>query len=294
MKKNQRVLVLGSTGMVGHLLCKYLISNSDFILFDIARSYKFRDKTNLFDVKNEKDFCEFIKLIKPDYIINCIGVLIRESNISIENAIYINSYFPHMLKKFASQINAKLIHISTDCVFSGKKGNYIESDFRDGNGIYAQTKILGEIQDTTNLTLRTSVIGPEIRDSGEGLFGWFMRQEDTISGFEKVIWSGVTTFELAKIVKLSIDNELTGLHHVTNNSSISKYELLKLFKKYTKKNIEIKPFNGKSLDKSFIDTRLLFGYKIPSYDDMIYEMISFIKNNKSMYPQYKFLNFDKK
>ena len=280
--------------MVGHLLCKYLITNSDFILFDIARSYKFREKTNLFDVKNEKDFCDHIKYIKPDYIINCIGVLIRESNTSIENAIYINSYFPHMLKKFASQINSKLIHISTDCVFSGKKGKYIESDFKDGTGIYAQTKILGEIQDTTNLTLRTSVIGPEIRDSGEGLFGWFMRQEGIISGFEKVIWSGVTTLELAKIIKLSIDNELTGLCHVTNNSSINKYELLKLFKKYTQKNIEIKPFNGKSLDKSLIDTRLLLGYKIPSYDDMISEMITFIKNNKSMYPQYKSLNFDKK
>ena len=294
MKKNQRVLVLGSTGMVGHLLCKYLISDSDFILFDIARSYKFRDKTNLFDVKNEEDFCEYVKLIKPDYIINCIGVLIRESNMSIENAIYINSYFPNMLKKFASQINSKLIHISTDCVFSGKKGNYIESDFRDGNGIYAHTKILGEIQDTTNLTLRTSVIGPEIKDSGEGLFGWFMRQEGTIFGFKKVIWSGVTTLELAKIIKLSIDNKLTGLHHVTNNSSISKYELLKLFKKHTKKNIEIKPSNEKSLDKSLIDTRLLLGYKIPSYDDMISEMITFIKTNKSMYSQYKPLNFDKK
>jgi dTDP-4-dehydrorhamnose reductase len=294
MKKNQRVLVLGSTGMVGHLLCKYLISDSDFILFDIARSHKFRDKTNLFDVKNEEDFCEYVKLIKPDYIINCIGVLIRESNMSIENAIYINSYFPNMLRKFASQINSKLIHISTDCVFSGKKGNYIESDFRDGNGIYAHTKILGEIQDTTNLTLRTSVIGPEIKDSGEGLFGWFMRQEGTIFGFEKVIWSGVTTLELAKIIKLSIDNKLTGLHHVTNNSSISKYELLKLFKKHTKKNIEIKPSNEKSLDKSLIDTRLLLGYKIPSYDEMISEMITFIKTNKSMYSQYKPLNFDKK
>lgn len=292
MKKNPRVLVLGSTGMVGHLICKYLIDNSNFILFDIARSFKFRDKTNLFDVKNEKDFCEYIKLIKPEYIINCIGVLIRESNSNIENAIYINSYFPYILKKLASEINSKLIHISTDCVFSGRKGKYIESDLRDGNDTYAQTKILGEIQDNSNLTLRTSVIGPEIRDSGEGLFGWFMRQEGTIYGFKKVIWSGVTTLELAKVIKLSIDNELTGLYHVTNNLSISKYELLKLFKKFTQKNIEIKPFDEKSLDKSLIDTRLSLGYKIPSYDDMILEMTTFIKENKSMYPQYKFLNFD--
>ena len=149
---------------------------------------------------------------------------------------------------------------------------------------------MGEIQDNSNLTLRTSVRSES--ETVERVCYWFMRQEGTIYGFKKVIWSGVTTLELAKVIKLSIDNELTGLYHVTNNLSISKYELLKLFKKFTQKNIEIKPFDEKSLDKSLIDTRLSLGYKIPSYDDMILEMTTFIKENKSMYPQYKFLNFD--
>ena len=125
------------------------------------------------------------------------------------------------------------------------------------------------------------------------MFHWFRGQEESISGFTKAIWSGVTTIELAKAIKWSIDNHITGLYHVTNNSSISKYELLQLFKKYTKKDISIKPFNGKNVDKSFIDTRLLINYEIPSYDFMISDMINLIENNRSLYSQYKVGNFDK-
>ena len=114
-----------------------------------------------------------------------------------------------------------------------------------------------------------------------------MNQEDDISGFTKSIWSGVTTIELAKAVKWSIENNITGLYHVTNNSSITKYELLKLFKKYTKKKIEIKKVDGKDIDKSFIDTRLLLDYEIPTYEKMISDMVDLINDNRSLYFQYK-------
>jgi len=119
------------------------------------------------------------------------------------------------------------------------------------------------------------------------LFHWFMNQQGDISGFTKAIWSGVTTIELSKAVKWSIDNDITGLYHVTNNTSISKYELLKLFQKYTKKDISIKPVDGKNVDKSFIDTRLLMNYKIPSYDQMIKNMADLIKENSKLYKNYK-------
>ena len=293
MLKNPRVLLLGSTGMVGHQLCNYLINNSNYILFDIARSSKFRKETALIDVRNDRKLLDYIKDIRPDYIINCIGILISGSNKNIEEAIFINSYFPHMLTRVADEIRSRIIHISTDCVFSGKKGEYIETDHRDGQGIYAQTKILGEIIDNKNLTLRTSVIGPEIRDNGEGLFHWFMSQENEILGFTKAIWSGVTTIELAKIIKWSIDRRITGLYHVTNNSTITKYDLLKLFIKHTKKNIKIKKFEGKFIDKSFIDTRLLLDHTIPSYDEMVFEMIEFIFKNRALYSRYKAIYFDK-
>ena len=150
----------------------------------------------------------------------------------------------------------------------------------------AKTKGLGEIVNNKHLTLRTSVVGPELKTDGEELFHWFMNQQSDISGFTKTIWSGVTTLELAKAIKWSIDSDISGLYHVTNNSSISKYELLKLFQKYTKKNIDIKSVNGKNIDKSFIDTRKELNYAIPSYEEMVKNMIDLMKNSK-LYKQYK-------
>ena len=120
-----------------------------------------------------------------------------------------------------------------------------------------------------------------------------MNQQVGISGFTKAIWSGVTTIELAKAVKWSIDNNITGLYHITNNSTISKHGLLKLFQKHTKKDISIKSVDGTNVDKSFIDTRLLLNYKIPSYDQMISDMVNLISNNRVLYSQYKVGVFDK-
>ena len=287
-----KVLILGSTGMLGHQVVNYFLKFDDYDVIDIAFRSKLREKTIISDVTDKTAFEKVIIELSPDFIVNCIGVLIHGSS-NVENAIYLNAYLPHQLKKISKNIGAKLIHISTDCVFSGDKGGYIETDTRDGKGIYSQTKKLGEIEDDTNLTLRTSIIGPELKDNGEGLFHWFMNQQGEISGFTKTMWSGVTTIELAKTVKWSIDNSITGLYHVTNNSSINKCELLKLFQKYAKKDIDIKPIGGKNVDKSFIDTRLLIDYEIPSYDQMISSMVSLIANNRSLYSQYKAGSFDK-
>jgi dTDP-4-dehydrorhamnose reductase len=278
--------------MLGHQVVNYFLKFDDYDVIDIAFRSKLREKTIVSDVTDKKAFEKVVTELSPNFIVNCIGVLIHGSS-NVENAIYLNAYLPHQLKKISKNIGAKLIHISTDCVFSGDKGGYIESDVKDGKGVYSQTKILGEIEDDSNLTLRTSIVGPELKDNGEGLFHWLMNQQGDISGFTKVIWSGVTTIELAKAVKWSIDHHITGLYHVTNNSSISKYDLLKLFQKYTKEDIDIKPVDGKNVDKSFIDTRLLMNYKIPSYDQMISDMIRLIANNRFLYSQYRIETFDK-
>ena len=278
--------------MLGHQVVNYFLRFHDYDVIDIALRSKLREKTIISDVTDGVAFERVVTEQSPDFIVNCIGVLIHGSS-NVGNAIYLNAYLPHQLKKISKNINAKLIHISTDCVFSGSKGGYIESDVKDGQGIYPQTKILGEIEDDSNLTLRTSIVGPELKINGEGLFHWFMNQQGDISGFTKSIWSGVTTIELAKAVKWSIDNEITGLYHVTNNTIISKYELLKLFQKNIKKDINIKPVDENNVDKSFIDTRLLMNYKIPSYDEMISDMASLIVNNRSLYSQYKVGSFEK-
>jgi len=282
----KKVLILGSTGMLGHQVVNYFLKFDDYNVLDIAFRSKLREETIIIDVTDKTVFEKVVTELNPDFIVNCIGVLIHGSE-NVEHAIYLNAYLPHQLKKISKDIGAKLIHISTDCVFSGDKGGYIESDSKDGKGVYSQTKKLGEIEDNSNLTLRTSIIGPELKDNGEGLFHWFMNQQGDISGYTKAIWSGVTTTELAKAVKWSIDNNITGLYHVTNNSPISKYDLLQLFQKYTKKNINIKPLDGKKVDKSFRDTRLLIDYQIPSYDQMISNMVGLITDNRILYSQYK-------
>ncbi len=289
-----KVLVLGSAGLIGHQVYNYLKDSDNYELYNISNRNKIQDDTILLDARDEQILIDKITSIRPHYIVNCIGILINGSDTDPENAIFLNSYMPHRLAKLADKINAKLIHISTDCVFSGdKKKPYVETDEKDGRGIYAKTKGLGEVISDKHLTLRTSVVGPELKKDGEELFHWFMNQQGEISGFTKAIWSGVTTIELAKAVKWSIDHHITGLYHVTNNSSISKYDLLKLFQKHTKEDIDIKPVDGKNVDKSFIDTRLLMNYKIPSYDQMISDMVSLIANNRPLYSQYKVGIFDK-
>ena len=289
-----KVLVLGSAGLIGHQVYNYLKDSDNYELHNISYQNKIQDDTVLLDARNEQVFIDKITSISPKYIVNCIGILIDGSNADPENSIFLNSYMPHRLTRLADKINAKLIHISTDCVFSGdKKEPYIETDEKDGRGVYAKTKGLGEVVSDKHLTLRTSVVGPELKNDGEELFHWFMGQSGEIPGYTKAIWSGVTTTELAKAVKWSIDHHITGLYHVTNNSSISKYDLLQLFQKYTKKDINIKPFSGKDANKSFIDTRLLMDYEIPSYDQMISDMVSLIANNRPLYSQYKVGIFDK-
>ena len=287
-----KVLIIGSTGLLGHQVYNYLKDNDDYNLYNIAHRKKNQEDTILLDARDEHNLIKQITDISPQYIVNCIGVLINGSDKDPENAIFLNSYMPHRLARLANKMNSKLIHISTDCVFSGdKKEPYVEDDEKDGHGIYAMTKGLGEVIDNQHLTLRTSIVGPELKSDGEALFHWFMSQSGSISGFTKAIWSGVTTIELAKAIKWSIENNIFGLYHVTNNTTISKYELLKLFQKYTKKNIDIIPVEGKRVDKSFIDTRLLMNYEIPSYDQMILDMVNLILNNRALYSQYDIDNF---
>jgi dTDP-4-dehydrorhamnose reductase len=289
-----RVLILGSAGLIGHQVHNYLKGNEGYELHNIAYRNKLQENTILIDARDENNLIKQIASIKPQYIVNCIGILIGGSNKDPENAVFLNAYMPHRLARLADEIDAKLIHISTDCVFSGdKKEPYIETDEKDGIGVYAKSKGLGEVVNNKHLTLRTSVVGPELKTDGEELFHWFMNQQGDISGFTKAIWSGVTTIELAKAVKWSIDNDITGLYHVTNNTSINKHELLKLFQKHTKKDVNIKPVDGNNVDKSFVDTRLLMNYQIPSYDEMITEMVEMMIVNKSLYSQYEVENFGK-
>ena len=284
---NKKVLILGSSGLIGHQVYNYLKDNSNFNLSNISYRRKLNSETILLDARSEQKFFDHIRRIQPNYIVNCIGILISEAKQDSERAISLNAHLPHKLAKLANMMNARLIHMSTDCVFSGeKKSPYLETDERDGNDTYAKTKALGEVISENHLTIRTSVVGPEIINGREELFHWFMNQSGVIEGFTKAIWSGVTTIELAKAIKWFIDNDTTGLYHLTNGIPVNKYNLLHLFKNYTNKNIEIRKVEGIATNKSFIDTRKEINYLLPTYNQMISDMVTFIKNNRTLYGHY--------
>lgn len=284
----KKILVLGANGMAGHVITKYLRNQQEgYKVIAVARTQSIITPDVLLDVTDFEKLGTLIKSEKPDFIINAIGLLNEVAEKNPDLAILINSYLPHFLESVTRDTTCKVIHISTDCVFSGKKGGYIETDIKDGQGFYAQSKALGEIINDKDITLRTSIIGPEININGIGLFNWFMRQEGNIKGYTKAIWSGVTTIELAKAIKYVINNDIKGLYHISNNLVINKYDLLNLFKKYTDKSIELDSVDGLIANKSFIDTRKEFNYQIPSYQVMIKEMINLMKNNEDLYFHYR-------
>ncbi|KUO68055.1 MAG: NAD(P)-dependent oxidoreductase [Lutibacter sp. BRH_c52] len=275
--------------MAGHVIFKSLPLLGDYEVYGIARNVTASSNIFNLDVANIEELSKIIDL-KFDVIINCIGILNKDAEDNPHKAIWFNSYFPHFLEAITKNTLTKVISISTDCVFSGKKGGYIENDFKDGEGFYAQSKALGEILNNKDLTIRTSIIGPELNEDGIGLFHWFMQQKGTINGFTNAIWAGVTTLELAKAISWAIENNISGLYHITNNKSINKNDLLNLFKKYTNKNLLIIATEGKKVNKSFIDTRQEINFRIPDYDSMVKEMIELIKNNGKLYSHYKLNN----
>ena len=282
----KKILILGSTGLIGHQIFNCLNDANDYEILNLSKT-RLNSNTIVQDVTNEKEFSDLVKNFRPNFIINCIGILIDEAKKNPEKAIYLNALFPHILLRLSNLINAKLIHMSTDCVFSGKKFSpYIESDFKDGEDLYSKTKGIGEIIENNHLTIRTSVVGPELKLDGSELFHWFMTQVEPINGYRKSIWSGVTTIVLARAVKFAIENDINGLYHLTNNLSIDKFQLLNIFKKFSKKKININEVDGRVVDKSFIDTRGEIKIVIPNYEEMIREMIDYINKNADKYKFY--------
>jgi dTDP-4-dehydrorhamnose reductase len=159
---NKSILVLGSAGMAGHVIYKVLKEElKDFRIFDVARDSRFVNPSKCMDIKDFKMLEHYIEELKPAFIINCIGLLNKSAENFPDEAILINSYLPHFLESKTKNSSTKVIHISTDCVFSGSKGMYKEDDFRDATGYYALTKALGELNNNKDLTIRTSIIGPE-------------------------------------------------------------------------------------------------------------------------------------
>lgn len=281
----KKVLLFGATGMAGHVTYYYLRSMGKYDISNVVYRTPLTEDSIVVDVTNRDAVADVVHRVHPEIIINCVGILIKGSREHPDNAILINAYFPHLLKRLSDEVGAKLIHISTDCVFSGKKGNYTEDDFRDADDVYGRSKALGEIINDKDLTIRTSIIGPELKINGEGLFHWFMHQHGEVNGFRTAIWGGVTTLELAKAIDFSLDNGIVGLIHLSNGLGISKFDLLNLFKEIWGKDTVIKPYDGNGVDKS-IEKSLRLDYEVPSYRQMLVEQFEMMKSYSNLYSAY--------
>ena len=281
-----KFFVCGCNGMAGHTISLYLQEQGHEVYgFDLKESKYIKSFSgNAFDTET---IARVIKEGHFDSVINCIGILNQFAEQNKALATFLNSYFPHFLAKTTEGTDTQVIHMSTDCVFSGKRGSYTEDDFPDGETFYDRSKALGELNDDKNVTLRNSIVGPDINPKGIGLLNWFLHQEGQINGFTKAMWTGQTTLQLAKTMEQAAKVKAHGLYNTVPDHSISKYELCKLFNHYFRDDaLSINPIEGINADKSLKRTRFEFGYFIPDYDAMVSELADWVKSHKDMYPHY--------
>ena len=281
-----KFLVLGCNGMAGHTISLYLKEQGhDVFGFDHNRSALIDSVSG--DARDAAFLTELIGKNKYDSVINCIGILNQFAEQNKALATYLNSYLPHFLADVTSGTDTQVIHMSTDCVFSGKRGEYTEDDFRDGETFYDRSKALGELEDGKNITLRNSIVGPDINPNGIGLMNWFMKQAGPINGYTKAMWTGQTTLQLAKTMEAAAKEKAHGLYNTVPDHAVSKYDLLQLFNHYLRDDaISITPVDGINADKSLKRTRYDFGYRIPDYPVMVRELADWVIRHKELYPHY--------
>lgn len=289
--ENKCILVLGASGMAGHLITLYFHKQGYNVTTLTQTPFKtFENKNIVLDVFEREELGRVIREGNYDTIINCIGILNEFANNNPDEAVYLNSYLPHYLSRLTKDTKTKVIQMSTDCVFSGKKGQYTEYDFKDGESFYDRSKALGELSNNKDLTFRTSIVGPDINKNGIGLFHWFMKQEGPIFGYTEAMWTGVTTLTLAKAMEKAIVEDLTGIYNLVNDEPISKFDLLRLFNKNFKNGgIVINPKSDVKVNKSLVNTRKDFNFHVPSYDGMVIEMLEWVIENKDLYPNYNII-----
>ncbi|MFM9912016.1 MAG: dTDP-4-dehydrorhamnose reductase family protein [Methylophilaceae bacterium] len=284
-----KVLVLGVTGMLGNAMFRVLSEHAGLAVYGTARNESARQyfPDSLpgqlivgVDVEDHDSLESVFATVRPDVVVNCIGLVkqLADSNDPLQ-VIPINTLLPHRLSVLCQGIEARLVHISTDCVFSGAKGNYVETDFPDADDLYGRSKLLGEVDGPHAITLRTSIIGHEL--SGQrSLINWFLAQQGSVKGYTRAIFTGFPTVELAAIVRDVVvpRKELYGIYHVASNP-INKFDLLQLVAKVYGKTIEIIPSEAVVINRSLNPERFTqaTGYVSPAWPVLAQRMYEFNK-----------------
>ena len=287
-----RILVLGVSGMLGSTAFRILAQSPLLEVWGSARSISVkkyfshdlaRKVITGIDVENIDCLMSALNQVRPELVVNCVG-LVKQLE-KADDPLYampINSLLPHRLAQLCALINARLVHVSTDCVFSGRIGGYLESDEPDAMDLYGRSKLLGEVNYPHAITLRTSIIGHEL-SSSHGLIDWFLSQQERIKGFTEAIFSGLPTCELSRVVRDFVipNQDLHGLYHVAAEP-ISKYDLLNIVNLEYDKNLEIQRDNSVKINRSLDGSRFkeATGYVAPPWPQLIAQMRSFEQGAK--------------
>ncbi len=284
---DKNILVLGASGMLGHAVLRFFSQSSGYQVWGSARAWSVPTQLPVevrerivcgVDVENTDSLTRLFTLARPDVVINCIGLVkqLAQADDPLA-AIPINAMLPHRLAGLCEMVRARFVHISTDCVFAGTRGQYREVDESDARDLYGRSKYLGEVDYPHAVTLRTSIIGHEL-NSTHGLVGWFLAQQGAVRGFTRAIFSGLPTIELARVIRDFVIPypELTGTYHVSVEP-ISKFELLSLIANAYGKDITIKPDDKLVIDRSLDSSRFrqTTGYAPPSWPDLVALMRNF-------------------
>lgn len=279
-----KILVLGASGMLGNAVIRVLSEKADWQVYGTVRSEGAKRHFHPdiagrllagVDVEQHDSLVQAFTRVRPDAVINCVGLIkqLAEADDPLQ-AVPINTLLPHRLARLCELTGARLVHMSTDCVFSGTKGAYLESDPSDAKDLYGRSKFLGEVDYPHAVTLRTSIIGHELQ-SAHGLVGWFLSQRESCKGYTRAIFSGLPTVELARVIRDVVipRPELHGVYHVAAQP-ISKYELLKLVAQVYGRQIEVVPDDKLEIDRSLNADRFrdATGYVAPGWPDLIEEM----------------------
>lgn len=276
-----RILVLGANGMLGNAVLRVMAASGSHDLFGSVRSESSKRllppdlAKNLVvagDVENPDALIRLFRDTRPEVVINCIGLVkqFAQANDPLA-ALPINAMLPHRIARLCELEGARLVHISTDCVFSGERGGYSEDDLPDARDLYGRSKLLGEVSLPGAITLRTSIIGHEF-GAGHGLINWFLAQQRSCPGYTRAVFSGFPTIVLARIIRDVVmpRPELSGLYHVAS-TPISKYDLLRLVAEAYGKDIELVPDESVVIDRSLKADRFgaATGYKPPSWPELV-------------------------
>jgi dTDP-4-dehydrorhamnose reductase len=287
-----RVLVLGVTGMLGSVAFRLLQEEPQLSVFGTTRSSEIHDYfdegacsriSTRIDVENFDSLVGVFDSLRPDIVVNCIGVVKQLASAGDPLvALPLNSLLPHRLARLCGVIGARLIHISTDCVFSGRKGNYRECDFADADDLYGRSKLLGEVDYPHAITLRTSIVGRELATQN-GLVEWFLHAGRSVQGYTNAVFTGVTTDELTRIIARFVlpHSELHGVYQVSSDP-INKYDFLGLIKSAYKLETHIEPDDSVVIDRSLDSNRFrsASGYRPPTWPEMIQKMYIFDAENR--------------